>query len=226
MSNVLILSTAHGDLGDTGKKTGVWLEELAAPYYALKGAGHSVTIASIDGNAIPIDPGSEPDGEDAADVAQRFRSDGAALSQLESPASLGDQSAGDFDAIYIPGGHGAVFDLAGSQAVADFLADAWKQGKIIASVCHGPAAFVGVEIDGEPLVKGKKVSAFTDSEEDASGLTDVVPFLLESRLRELGADFRKADDYTPQAVADGRLITGQNPMSSEKVAQLLTQQLA
>ncbi|WP_421788375.1 type 1 glutamine amidotransferase domain-containing protein [Hyphobacterium sp.] len=221
MAKVLILSTAHSALGDTGKKTGVWLEELAAPYYALKGKGHSVTVASLDGKPIPIDPGSEPEGENAAEAAVRFRSDGAALAQLQSPARLEDQSPDDFDAVFIPGGHGAVWDLADSRAVADFLADMWSNGKVLASVCHGPAAFVGVEVDGAPLVKGRKVSAFTDSEEDSTGLTDVVPFLLESRLRELGAEFYGAADYTPQAVSDGRLITGQNPMSSDRVAELL-----
>jgi len=222
MSKILILSTAHARLGDTGNKTGLWLEELAAPYYILRDAGHEVTVATIGGAPIPVDPNSEPEGEGAA---ARFEDDPAAMALLTGPANLSDLSPDAFDAVFVPGGHGAVWDLAGSDEVARFLAETWQQGKPLASVCHGPAAFVGVEIDGVPLVKGRKVSAFTDSEEEGTGLQDVVPFLLESRLRELGADFQPGPDMQPKAVADGRLITGQNPMSSEEVARLLSDQL-
>lgn len=223
MSKILILSTAHGELGDTGNKTGVWLEELAAPYYALRDAGHEVTVATIGGAPIPVDPNSEPEGEGAA---ARFKDDPDAMALLRKPADLSDLSPDSFDAVFVPGGHGAVWDLAASGEVADFLAETWRQEKPLASVCHGPAAFVGVEIDGVPLVKGRKVSAFTDSEEEGTGLQNVVPFLLESRLRELGADFQPGPDMQPKAVVDGRLITGQNPMSSEEVARLLSDQLA
>lgn len=169
-----------------------------------------------------MDPNSEPQG-DGADA--RFKKDAAAMALLEAPASLSDQRSGDFDAVFIPGGHGAVWDLASSDEVAQFLSAAWEKGKVLASVCHGPAAFVGVEVNGEPLVKGRKVSAFTDSEEKGTGLEAVVPFLLETRLRELGADFQPGPDMEPKAVQDGRLISGQNPMSSDKVAELLIAQL-
>ncbi len=222
MSKILILSTAHAALGETGNRTGVWLEELAAPYYALKDAGHEITVATLGGKPIPVDPNSEPQG-DGADA--RFKKDGAAMALLDAPASLSDQQPADFDAVLIPGGHGAVWDLAASDEVAQFLSAAWEQGKVLASVCHGPAAFVGVEVGGEPLVKGRKVSAFTDSEEKGTGLETVVPFLLETRLRELGADFQPGPDMEPKAVQDGRLISGQNPMSSDRVAELLIAQL-
>jgi putative intracellular protease/amidase len=225
MSKVLILSTAHARLGETGNKTGVWLEELAAPYYALKEAGHEVTIASLAGAPIPIDPNSEPEGEDAAPDARRFKQDGDAMAALNAPADLAGIQPEDVDAVFVPGGHGAVWDLAHSDAVANFLAQVWQQDKILASVCHGPAALVGVKIDGEPLVKGRRISAFTDSEERGVGLEEVVPFLLESRLRELGAEVETGPDMEPKAVADGRLITGQNPMSSEEVARLLVKAL-
>ncbi|SNT26663.1 type 1 glutamine amidotransferase domain-containing protein [Tropicimonas sediminicola] len=225
MKKILILSTAHADLGDTGNKTGVWMEELATPYYALKDGGHDVTVATIGGAPIPVDPNSEPKGDDAADSARRFADDPEAMAVLKRPQKLSDQSPQDFDAVFIPGGHGAVWDLASSDEVARFLSDTWAGGKLLASVCHGPAALVGVEAEGEPLVKGRKVSAFTDSEEEGTGLKDVVPFLLETRLRELGADFQPGPDWQPKAVADGGLITGQNPMSSEAVAKLLMEHL-
>lgn len=220
MAHVLIISTAHDTLGDTGNKTGVWLEELAAPYYALLDAGHDVTVATLAGDPIPVDPASEP-GDDGAETARRFKADEAAMARLSDPKSLSDVSPESFDAVYIPGGHGAVWDLSASDELAAFLAMVWVQEKPIASVCHGPAALVRVEIDGQPLVYDKRVAAFTDSEEKGTGLTDVVPFLLETRLSQLGAQIHKAGDMQPNAVADGRLITGQNPMSSDKVAELL-----
>lgn len=225
MSKVLILSTAHGQMGDTGNKTGVWLEELAVPYYALKDAGHEVVVASIGGATIPVDPNSEPEGDDANETAKKFRNNADDMALLENPQSLADQNAADYDAVFVPGGHGAVWDLASSTDVAEFLSEAWSKDKVLASVCHGPAAFVGVHDGDAPLVKGRKVAAFTDSEEEATGLQEVVPFLLETRLRELGADMQIGADWQPKAVADGRLITGQNPMSSEEVAKLLVEKL-
>lgn len=225
MSKILFLSTAHDQLGDTDHKTGVWLEELAVPYYALKDAGHDVVVATLGGAPIPIDPNSQPEGDDVPEAVRRFQQDAEAQAVLKKPAKLSDQSPEALDAVFIPGGHGACWDLASSPEVARFLSEVWQKGKLLASVCHGPAALVGVEVDGAPLVKGRKVSAFTDSEEEATGLTDVVPFLLETRLRELGADFQAAGDWQPHAVVDGRLITGQNPMSSEAVAKLLLEKL-
>ncbi|MFC3612131.1 type 1 glutamine amidotransferase domain-containing protein [Lutimaribacter marinistellae] len=225
MSKILIISTAHDALGNTGNKTGVWLEELAEPYYTLTDAGHEVAIASIGGAPIPIDPNSEPEQDDSSEAARRFKGDNAAMALLQAPANLSDQKAAEYDAVFIPGGHGAVWDLASSEEVAVTLAKAWEAEKIIASVCHGPAALVGVEVQGRPLVQGMKVSAFTDAEEKAMGLEEVVPFLLETRLRELGAEFQPGDNFQPKAVADGRLITGQNPSSSKEVASLLADRL-
>ncbi|TRD23303.1 type 1 glutamine amidotransferase domain-containing protein [Palleronia caenipelagi] len=221
MSKILIISTAHSEMGDTGEKTGLWLEELAAPYYALKDGGHDVTVATLGGKTIPIDPNSDPEQNDAGEAAERFAKDADAMAILNAPAVLAEQDLATYDAVFVPGGHGVVWDLADSDEVADLLSRAWKADKIIASVCHGPGALVGVEVDGAPLVRGKAVSAFTNSEEETTGLTGVVPFLLETRLRELGADLRKGPDFKPHAVRDGRLITGQNPQSSVKVAELL-----
>ncbi len=225
MSNILILSTAHDALGETGNKTGVWLEELAAPYFALCDGGHKVTLTTIGGAPIPIDPNSEPSDEDSSESARRFKGNNDAMALLDKPARLSDQSPGDFDAIVIPGGHGAMWDLAESGEVAAFLAEAWRQEKVIASLCHGPAALTGVEIDGQPLVKGMKLAAFTDAEEQAMELDGVVPFLLESRLREQGAEFQPGDNFQSKTVVDGRLITGQNPASSDALSVLLMERL-
>ncbi|MHA3977537.1 type 1 glutamine amidotransferase domain-containing protein [Halovulum sp. GXIMD14794] len=226
MAKILILSTAHEAMGETGKKTGVWYEELATPYYAFTDAGHDVHVATLDGSAIPIDPNSDETGADAPESVTRFRGDDAAQSALNAPAKLSDFTPESVDAVYIPGGHGAMWDLAESDALAAFLRDAWEAGKVVASVCHGPAAFVNFrDAKGEPVVKGRKVAAFTDSEENAVGLADVVPFLLETRLRELGAEFDGVADWQPHAVADGKLVTGQNPASSGPAADLVLKAL-
>ncbi|MHA6345928.1 type 1 glutamine amidotransferase domain-containing protein [Roseivivax sp. CAU 1761] len=227
MSKVLMIVTSHSELGDTGNKTGVWLEEFTTPFYALTDAGHDVTVATLGGRRIPIDPNSEPSGDDEPDSVKRFRNDSTASVWIEGPTDLATHDPNAYDGIFIPGGHGAMWDLASSDELAKFLSTVWANGKILASVCHGPAALVNVKDEnGNPVVKGRKVSAFTDSEEESTGLVDAMPFLLESKLRELGADFQGAPDWQSQAVEDGRLITGQNPMSSEKVAELLTRQLA
>lgn len=226
MAKILILSTAHDAMGETGKKTGVWYEELATPYYAFQDAGHEVHVATLDGSPIPIDPNSDETGQDAPESVTRFRGDQQAQSALEAPRKLAEFTAGGIDAVYIPGGHGAMWDLAESDQLAGFLRDAWESGKIVASVCHGPAAFVNFrDAAGAPVVKGRKVAAFTDSEESAVGLADVVPFLLETRLRELGPEFDGIADWQPHAVADGRLITGQNPASSGPAADLVLKAL-
>lgn len=226
MAKILILSTAHDAMGETGKKTGVWYEELATPYYAFTDAGHEVHVATLDGSAIPIDPNSDETGADAPESVIRFRGDDAAQSVLNAPAKLSNFTPESVDAVYIPGGHGAMWDLAESDALAAFLRDAWEAGKVVASVCHGPAAFVNFrDANGEPVVKGRKVAAFTDSEENAVGLADVVPFLLETRLRELGAEFDGVADWQPHAVADGKLVTGQNPASSGPAADLVLKAL-
>ncbi len=220
MARILILSTAADVLGDTGNPTGVWYEELASPYYAFLDAGHDVTLVTLGGRPVPIDPNSDVTGEDAPASVTRFRADAVATALLKAPGRLEDEDVTFYDALYIPGGHGAMFDLAESPLAATAIGTAWDSGKIVASVCHGPAAFrMVVDANGVPIVKGRKVTAFTNSEEEAVGLTKAVPFLLETTLRTLGADFQGVDDWRPYAVADGRLVTGQNPASSEAAAQ-------
>lgn len=219
---VLIITTMHEDLGGTGHATGLWFEELATPYYAFTDAGAQVTIASLPGGDIPIDPRSEePRGKNPASV-ERFLEDTYAMAQKRNTVELAAVSPNNYDVIFIPGGHGAMWDLASSRELGYFLTKAWAKGRIISSVCHGPAGLVNArEVDGKPLVAGKKVSAFSNSEEETSGLAEVVPFLLETRLRGLGADYRSGPDFQAFAVRDGRLITGQNPESAAKVAELV-----
>ncbi|WP_420328903.1 type 1 glutamine amidotransferase domain-containing protein [Mameliella sp.] len=220
MARILILSTASDVLGETGKPTGVWYEELATPYYAFLDAGHQVKLVTLGGKAVPIDPNSDVTGDDAPASVTRFRADAEATELLENPGKLEDEDVTTYDALYIPGGHGAMYDLATSDLVAKVIGTAWDNGKVVASVCHGPAAFAqAVDANGDPIVRGRKVSAFTDSEEHGVGLADAVPFLLETRLRELGANFESVADWQPHAVADGRLVTGQNPASSEAAAE-------
>lgn len=220
MARILILSTASDSLGETGKPTGVWYEELATPYYAFLDAGHEVSLVTLGGKAVPIDPNSDVRGEEAPASVTRFRADETAQALLETPARLEDSDVSAYDALYIPGGHGAMFDLAESDLVAKTIGTVWDSGKVVASVCHGPAAFAkAVDSNGDPIVKGRKVSAFTDSEERGVGLADAVPFLLETRLRELEANFESVEDWQPHAVVDGQLVTGQNPASSEAAAQ-------
>lgn len=217
MSRILIISTAADRMGDSGNPTGVWLEELARPWMKFIDAGHDVTLATLGGRPVPVDPNSEP-GDDEQDLTD-FRE--AHQETLAAPKALSSVEAEGWDAVFIPGGHGAMWDLASSEEVAAFLAKAWDSGAIVSSVCHGPAALVGVTVDGAPLVKGRKVNAFTDSEERGVGLDGVVPFMLETRLRDLGARFEVGPDNQPHAVRDGRLVTGQNPFSSAPVADLV-----
>lgn len=220
MARILVLSTASDVLGDTGKSTGVWYEELATPYYAFLDAGHEVTLVTLGGKAVPIDPNSDVTGDDAPASVTRFRADDKAVALLAKPGRLEDEDVTAYDALYIPGGHGAMFDLATSELVAKVIGTAWDNGKVVASVCHGPAAFAkAVDANGDPIVKGRKVSAFTDSEEEGVGLVEAVPFLLETRMRELGAKFESVGDWQPHSVVDGRLVTGQNPASSDGAAE-------
>ncbi|MGB3766713.1 MAG: type 1 glutamine amidotransferase domain-containing protein [Phormidesmis sp.] len=217
---ILIITTSHASLGDTDKKTGLWIEELTTPYYAFVDAGASVTVASIGGGAVPIDPGSQKaDGENAPSV-ERYRSDEAFQKVVTNTSAIADVNASDYDAIFLPGGHGTMWDMPGSDRLAQIVSETLEQGRIVSAVCHGPAGLVSAKTAaGEPIVKGRKVAAFTDSEENAVGLSDTVPFLLESKLRELGADVQTVGDFEAFAVADGNLITGQNPTSSELVAE-------
>jgi len=223
---ILFVLTSHSRIGDTGKPTGVWLEELAEPYWMLRDAGAEVTLASIRGGQVPVDPGSvaEP-GRNAAPV-DRFLADPATMAELSGTVAVEGLRAGDFDAVFLPGGHGTMWDLPESRALAGLLSDAWAGGRVVAAVCHGPAGLVNARTpDGAPLVRGRRVAAFTDAEEEAAGLAQAVPFLLETRLRELGAELVTVPNWQPNAVRDGALVTGQNPASSAGVARLMLETL-
>lgn len=219
--NVLIVLTSHDRLGDTGKKTGFWLEEFAAPYYRLRDAGCAITLASPAGGQPPIDPKSnEPDFQ--TDATRRFDEDKSAQAELANTKRLSEVDATSFDAVFYPGGHGPLWDLAEDAHSISLIEAFYEQGKPVAAVCHAPGVFIHTKNpQGEPLTKGKRVTGFSNSEEDAVELTDVVPFLVEDRLRELGGQYEKVEDWMPHIVVDGLLITGQNPASSEGVANAL-----
>ncbi|SFE37411.1 Putative intracellular protease/amidase [Bacillus sp. OV194] len=206
---VLIVVTSHDKIGD--HKTGLWLEEFAVPYNEFKKQGYNIKVVSIEGGEVPLDPNSlEGDNGDFEE----------AKSLLKDTPALTREDAHGFDAIYLPGGHGAVFDFPNSRDLQVVVSQFAQDGKVIGSVCHGPTGLVTAAYeDGTPIVKGKKVSAFTDSEEREMKLTEEVPFLLETRLRELGAEFVNGDNWTDFAVVDGKLVTGQNPQSSLSVAR-------
>lgn len=218
---ILIVLTSHARIGETGHTTGVWLEELTTPYYAFIDAGAEVDLASIGGGAVPIDPNSMAE-QDRPESVVRFFDDQVSQHKLGHSLKLEDLSAAPYDAVFLPGGHGTMWDLPESTALAELLTSAFAAGKVVAAVCHGPAGLVNARSpDGTPLVAGRKVSAFTNSEEEAAGLTQAVPFLLETRLRDLGALYESGPDFEPHAVRDGKLVTGQNPASSSRVAQLV-----
>lgn len=218
---VLIVLTSHDQLGNTGKKTGFWLEEFAAPYYVLKDAGVAITLASPKGGQPPLDPKSDLP-ENQTRLTERFRTDTAAQAELASTKKLADVSADDFDAVFYPGGHGPMWDMS-ENATSIALIEAFvKAGKPVAAVCHAPVALVNVRgKDGEYLVKGKRVTGFTNEEEEAVNLTAVVPFLLEDRLKERGGVYSKAANWVPYVQVDGKLVTGQNPASSGSGAEVL-----
>ncbi len=219
---ILIVTTSNATMGATDKPTGLWLEELTTPYFTFADAGARVTLASIKGGVIPIDPRSTETGDVEPESVARFRADGLAASMLTQSHALASLDGGSFDAIFLPGGHGTMWDLPCSAPLAALIGEMWRNGKVVGAVCHGPAGLLSaVETDGQPLVMGKAITAFTDAEERAVGLVDDVPFLLESRLRELGALFENGEPFAPYAIADGRLVTGQNPASSQATAQLV-----
>jgi putative intracellular protease/amidase len=228
MAKILIVLTSHGDMGTTGRATGFYFEELAVPYWAFTDAGHEVHIASIAGGKAVHDPGSLK-----ADVAarpasvQRFVADGSAMAKLEPTLAVAEVNPQDYAGIFLPGGHGTMWDFADNPALSRAVSGVYANAGLVGAVCHGPAGLVGaIKPDGTPLVASLRVNSFTDAEEEALGLTGVVPFALESRLRELGAKFEGAPNFTAKAVQDGRLITGQNPMSSAAVAALFVEGLA
>ncbi len=219
---VLMVLTSHGTLGDTGRATGLWLEEFAAPYYALTDAGVDVTLCSPLGGQPPIDPVSdEPDGQ--TDDTRRFHDDVAAQDRLASTLPLAEVSAGDFDAVFYPGGHGPLWDLPDNKDSIELIEKFTAAGKPVAAVCHAPVAFAHVtNADGTSFLAGRDVTGFSDSEEAAVGLTEVVPELLEDLLVSAGANYSKGPtDFGPYVVADGTLITGQNPASSAPAARAL-----
>ena len=222
---VLIVLTSHDQLGDTGRPTGFWLEELAAPYYRLKDAGAELTLASPKGGRPPLDPKSN-EADAQTELTRRFEDDPEALAALGSTEVLSTVDAADFDAVFYPGGHGPLWDLAEDQRSIALIQDFLRAGKPTALVCHAPGVLRHVvDEDGTPVVKGKRVTGFTNSEEEGVGLTDVVPFLVEDELVALGGDYSKGADWGSYVLQDGVLITGQNPGSSAAAADLLVQAL-
>jgi putative intracellular protease/amidase len=223
--NLLIVLTSHDELGSTGRKTGFWLEELAAPYYAFKDAGVTITLASPKGGQPPLDPKSS-DPASQTDATRRFEADAAARAALAETKRLADVSVDDFDAVFYPGGHGPLWDLAEDRHSIDLIERAIAGGKPVGAVCHAPGVLRHVkDTSGAPLVKGRKVTGFSNTEEAAVGLTDVVPFLVEDMLKTNGAQFERSADWAPHVVTDGLLITGQNPASSEPAAEALLAKL-
>jgi putative intracellular protease/amidase len=223
---VLIIATSHSSLGNTGKATGVWAEELVVPYYQLIDAGASVDIATPKGGLLALDPGSlKPHGQNDA-VTERFLADPAAQTKAQATRVVAAVDAASFDAVFFPGGHGTMWDLPMDAGVTRAVEAALAAGALIASVCHGAAGLVSARRDdGKSIVEGRRINAFTDAEEDAVGLSRVVPFQLESRLRDLGAIFEGAPNWQAFAVRDGQFITGQNPQSSKLVAQHMVEAL-
>lgn len=223
---ILMVLTSHDTLGDTGLKTGFWLEEFAAPYYVFKDAGAEVVLASPAGGQPPLDPKSDlPEFQTA--MTDRFKADKQAQQALASTIRLEEVKHEDFDTVFYPGGHGPLWDLAESKTSIDLIENFWQSDKPVGFVCHAPGALRHVKgSHGLPLIKGRRVTGFTNGEEAAVQLTDVVPFLIEDEFIALGADYQKGPDWIPFVVEDGNLITGQNPASSEAVAKALLHKLA
>ena len=226
MKKILMVLTSHDQLGNTGKKTGFWLEEFAAPYYVFIDANADVTLASPKGGQPPLDPKSDED-DAQTDATRRFRADTEGQMALADTVPLSEIDPYDFDAVFYPGGHGPLWDLAEDNDSKTLLEAFYASNKPIAAVCHAPGVFKHVNApDGHPVVKGKKVTGFANSEEDAVGLTQVVPFLVEDMLKSKGGEYSKAADWASHVVEDGHLITGQNPASSEGVAKALLKRLS
>ena len=223
---ILIVLTSHDQLGNTGRKTGFWLEELAAPYYVFKDAGAELVLASPLGGQPPLDPKSnEPDFQ--TEATHRFEADAEANHALSTTLVLSTANQADYDAVFYPGGHGPLWDLAEDKDSIRLISATLIANKPVALVCHAPGVLRHVKnADDSPLVKGKKVTGFTNSEEAAVGLTDIVPFLVEDELIHNGGNYSKGDDWQSYVVQDGLLITGQNPASSSEAAELLLQTLA
>ena len=226
MKKLLMVLTSHDQLGDTGKKTGFWLEEFAAPYYVFKDAGLDVTLASPAGGQPPLDPKSDEVAFQTA-ATHRFRADPEAERALANTRRLDGIDASDFDAVFYPGGHGPLWDLTEDPRSIALIESTLAAGKPLGVVCHAPGVLRHTkQADGTPLVRGRQVTGFTNTEEDAVQLTNVVPFLVEDMLKANGGEYSKGPDWQPYAVVDGLLITGQNPASSELVAHKLLAALA
>jgi putative intracellular protease/amidase len=217
---ILMVLTSHDQLGNTGRKTGFWLEEFAAPYFVFRDAGVELTLASPKGGQPPIDPKSDLP-ENQTPAMARFKQDEAAQEALSQTVKLADMKAEDFETIFYVGGHGPMWDLVDNSDSIALIESFYNSGKPVAAVCHSPAVFHRVMYQGQPLVKGKRVTGFTNGEEESVELTHVVPFLVEDELKRIGGRYEKAPDWESFAVVDGRLVTGQNPASSTAAAQAL-----
>jgi putative intracellular protease/amidase len=223
---VLVVLTSHSEMGDTGKPTGFWLEELAVPYYAFRAAGREVVMASPDGGAAPLDPLSLEEEHQTA-ATRRFQADDEAMRAISETRRLEDCQASDFALLFYPGGHGPMWDLAACSVNAELASAFVAGGKPVGAVCHGPAAFLAArKPDGRPLVAGETVTCFSNREEEMIGLHEVVPFLLEDRLRELGADFVAAEPFEAKVAGEGLVLSGQNPASSAAIAAALLARVA
>lgn len=221
---ILMVLTSHDQLGATGRKTGIWLEEFAAPYFVFQDAGADITLVSPKGGQPPIDPKSDLP-ENQTPAMTRYKQDKRAQQAFARTSRLSDAKAEDFDTVFYPGGHGPMWDLAESSDSIALIESFYNSGKFVAFVCHAPGVLRHVTYQGEPLVKGKHVTGFTNGEEEEVGLTKVVPFLVEDELLRLGAIFEKVRNWQPFAISDGRLVTGQNPASGTSTAQTLLKQL-
>src|SRR5436305_3018193 len=221
---ILMVLTSHAQLGNTGRKTGFWLEEFAAPYFVFRDAGVELTLASPKGGQPPIDPKSDLVENQTPPMA-RFKGDVAAQKALARTVKLADMKAEDFDTIFYVGGHGPMWDLVDNPDSIRLIESFYNAGKPVAAVCHSPGVFHRAMYKGAPLVKGKRVTGFTNGEEEAVHLTKVVPFLVEDELKRLGGLYKKAADWASFAIVDGRVITGQNPASSTAAARALLQVL-
>ena len=222
---IVMVLTSYDKLGDTGKKTGLWLEEFAAPYYLFKDVGAEITLASPKGGQPPLDPKSD-DPASQTPAIQRFKNDKEAQLALANTVKLSNIKAEDYDAVFYPGGHGPLWDLSEDRDSIALIEALYAAGKPVAAVCHGPAVFRHTKMpDGLPLVQGKSVTGFANTEEAAIGLTGIVPFLVEDLLKNNGGNYSKAEDWQSYVVTDGNLITGQNPASSEVAARALLEKL-
>ncbi len=222
---ILMILTSHDQLGETEHKTGFWLEEFASPYYVFKDANADITLASPAGGQPPLDPKSD-EADFQTDATRRFKEDADAQAALANTVRLADISPENFDAVFYPGGHGPLWDLAEDRSSIALIESMHASGKPVAAVCHAPAVLKHAKnSDGSPLVKGKSVTGFSNTEEDAVQLTEIVPFLVEDELKARGGNYSKADDWHPYAITDGNLITGQNPASSELAAKAVLEMI-